>query len=511
VEALKAENEELRAGLSKSKENETRLASLAYHSPIPWLVLDRSGVVRYMSSLAEMLLDIKPLSGIGQPFTRLIKRGDIVSFLSCLRDVLLRHRSAEIKVTARGTRRADFSLDLRISFVKHAQCFHVIVLDHHDRREAQAELSRVQIEYEALLDSIDAIVWEAEADEFRFIRVTKKAERLLGYSVDVWLNNPEFWHDRIFVDDRERVLNQVARGVSNRQDCVYEYRMIAADRSVVWLRDSIKVVQKHGKLRLLGISIDITEQKRAQQELKASQGQLEQRVRERTAELEGTVSELKSFSYTLSHDMRAPLRAMHGYSELIHEKWGEQLGPQGKGYLRSIQESANRLDALVQDVLKYSKLTSAPLELHPVDLERLLNSIIAEYPAFQPPKAEIEIKSPLPPVIGHEGFLTQCVSNLLSNAVKFVPPNTKPRVRVGATQVGSQVQVWFEDNGIGIAPADQRRIFRMFQRIYPAYEYEGTGVGLAIVQRAAERMGGQVGVESSVGHGSRFWLQFQKA
>ena len=125
--------------------------------------------------------------------------------------------------------------------------------------------------------------------------------------------------------------------------------------------------------------------------------------------------------------------------------------------------------------------------------------------------AEILIEGPLPPVLGNEALLTQCISNLLSNALKFVPPGTSPRVKIRAEALEGEVRVWFEDNGIGIAPENHSRIFRLFERIHPASHYEGTGIGLTIVRKAVERMGAHLGFESAPGKGSRFWIQLRKA
>jgi signal transduction histidine kinase len=257
--------------------------------------------------------------------------------------------------------------------------------------------------------------------------------------------------------------------------------------------------------------MDITEQKWTQTELERIQTQLEQRVRERTVELESTVTELESFSYTLSHDMRAPLRSMHGYAELLADRWGESLGPEGQDYLQRIKNSARRLDTLIQDVLKYSRVSKTPVKTESIDVEKLIASLIGEYPELQPPHAEITIKGPIPRVLGHEGFLTQCISNLLSNAIKFVAPGVQPRVEIQADPQDHTVRLCFEDNGIGIAARDQHRIFRIFQRVNSLQTFEGTGVGLAIVKRAVERLGGQVGVDSEGNNGSRFWLQLPRA
>jgi PAS domain S-box-containing protein len=238
--------------------------------------------------------------------------------------------------------------------------------------------------------------------------------------------------------------------------------------------------------------------------------ELEQCARERKAQLQWTVSELESFSYTLSHNMRSPIRAIQGYAELVAEAVTDSASDETKAYLGRIMSSARRLDALIQDVLRYSSLGQATVEIGPVDLNDLVRSIAEEPPDLGAPRAKIEIAGRLLPVMGHEGFLTQCVSNLLSNAIKFVAPGVKPRVRIWTETQGAFVQLWVSDNGVGIAQQDQARIFKVFERCQHPREIDGTGIGLAIVRRAAERMSGSAGVESQPGQGSKFWIKLRR-
>jgi signal transduction histidine kinase len=161
------------------------------------------------------------------------------------------------------------------------------------------------------------------------------------------------------------------------------------------------------------------------------------------------------------------------------------------------------------DVLDYTKVLSGGLVQEPVDLDRLVRDILDTYPDWRPPKAEIRIEGTLPKMLGNEAFLTQCLSNLLSNAIKFVSPGTVPSIRIWADANGDQVRLCIKDNGIGIASAEHARIFRMFERLHPAAEYEGTGIGLIIARKAAERMGGEIGFDSEAGRGSLFWIRLE--
>jgi PAS domain S-box-containing protein len=381
-----------------------------------------------------------------------------------------------------------------------------VIIDISERRAAEKALERTNWDYQRLLDSISGIVWEADARTLHISFVSRSAERLLGYPLQHWYRHG-FWGDHIFYDDREAVLNSLQKAVAESNDVVLEYRMLASNRQPIWVRDTVAVRERSGKLMLFGVAVDITELKQKEKLLRQAHEQLELRVAERTRELRDTVSELEAFSYSLSHDMRAPLRAIQGYSQLLLTTFGEPLGPTGRDYLKRMMASSERLDKLIQDVLRYSKLTRSPVELEEINLQELIGEIINDYPAFQPPNAHVEIQKPLRPVVGNKAFLSQCISNLLSNGVKFHKEGETPRIRISTRRADSHIEVVFEDNGIGIQPQDQNRIFGIFQRVHAGHEFEGTGIGLAIVQRAVERMGGRVGVESAAGQGSKFWLQ----
>jgi signal transduction histidine kinase len=260
----------------------------------------------------------------------------------------------------------------------------------------------------------------------------------------------------------------------------------------------------------------VVERDRSQQALRVSKAQLEEhaqqlehRVQERTARLQETVSELESFSYSISHDMRAPLRAMQSFAHILAEECGEQVGPEGKDYIRRIISASDRMDRLIQDVLTYSRVTRTELQLETVDVERLLDGIIDTYPNFRPPEANIEIRRPIPRVLANEAALTQCFSNLIGNAIKFVRPGEIPRVQIWAETRGDRVRVFVRDNGIGIEKEAHEKIFHIFYQLNRSFD--GTGIGLSIVRKAAERMGGSVGLESEPGRGSTFHLELNLA
>jgi PAS domain S-box-containing protein len=238
---------------------------------------------------------------------------------------------------------------------------------------------------------------------------------------------------------------------------------------------------------------------------------LERLVSERTASLREVMAQMEEFSYTVSHDLRAPVRAMRGYADIILQDHGWRLDRDARELLTRIVRSGARMDRLILDLLTYSRISRRELRMEPVSLDKLVREVVQLYPDMRPERADINVDGPLPDVIAHEPSLTQVVSNLLSNAVKFVAPNGRPHVRVSFDRRNSQARLWIEDNGIGIKPEHQSRLFGMFERIHPERDYEGTGIGLAIVRKAVERMNGAVGMESDGISGSRFWIELPMA
>ncbi len=256
---------------------------------------------------------------------------------------------------------------------------------------------------------------------------------------------------------------------------------------------------------------DATSLRAAQKSLKAHSVDLERLVVERTAALEQTVSELKTFSYTVSHDLRSPLRAMHGFAEALIEDYSATLDERGRLYLQRIQDAANRLDRLIVDLLSYTRISREEGPLEPLDLNKLVRDLIEADGHLRPPEAFVQVEGPLPSVLGRESALNQVLSNLLGNAIKFVPEGAKPRIRIWSTVLGPRVRVWIEDQGIGIPERERDRILNMFVQLNDATKFGGTGVGLAIVRKAVQIMHGAVGVESTEGSGSRFWFELDKA
>lgn len=255
----------------------------------------------------------------------------------------------------------------------------------------------------------------------------------------------------------------------------------------------------------------LDELRRAEDVLRAQNEDLERRVEERTQRLRETIGELEAFSYSISHDMRAPLRAMHSYAEILQTDHAAGLDPEARRFLERININAARLELLVRDVLAYSRVAKERIETQSVDLDRFVRELVAQTSGVVGARGVVEVPDALPPVRAHQAYLSQIFTNLLGNAFKFVAPGVPPRVEIRGGQSGEFVKITVRDNGIGIDPADFERIFQIFGRVHPTEAYEGTGIGLAIVKKAVQRMGGDFGVESAVGAGSTFWFTLPRA
>jgi PAS domain S-box-containing protein len=252
---------------------------------------------------------------------------------------------------------------------------------------------------------------------------------------------------------------------------------------------------------------DYVERRRAENEIRALNASLEERVKARTAELSQALRELEAFSYTIAHDLRAPLRTMRGFSEILLDEVGSRMGDEARDAALRVVEGTKRMDSLTRDLLAYASVAQAAVVLEPLDLDPLVDEVLRGFEAeIKAASASVDLIRPLGLVQASATLVSQAVGNLISNACKFVEAGQKPRIAIGSGTLGRTVRLWVRDNGIGIDPRHQPKLFGMFERLEPG-RYPGTGIGLAIVRKAAERMGGRVGVESEPGKGSLFWIE----
>jgi PAS domain S-box-containing protein len=375
--------------------------------------------------------------------------------------------------------------------------------------EAQKEWFRVT------LSSIgDGVI--VTNQEGRVVFLNHEAEQLTGWtSVEALLRPLPEVFNIVNEETRQRVDDPVAKVLREKKVVGLANHTVLLSRvGPEWpIEDSAAPINdaQGGVLGVVLVFHNATDARRTQNTLRVYSENLEKKVAERTNQLQQSVTEMEAFSYAVSHDLRSPLRSMQGFSEALLEDYGDKLDDQGRDYLNRIKKASERLDRLIQDLLSYTRLSRQNEPLAAQDLDRIVREVIEQNTEFHPPAVAIEVQGPLPKVLGREAPLTQIITNLLGNAVRFVAPGVRPQVRIRAEDRGARVRLWIEDNGIGIAPADHQRIFDMFVQTHEPQAYGGSGVGLAIVKRATQNLQGDAGVESEIGQGSRFWVEFNHA
>jgi len=322
------------------------------------------------------------------------------------------------------------------------------------------------------------------------------------------------WVQAIHPEDRERVLRSRSRFLLYYEPWAETYRFVHSDGTCVWV--SARAVPLRVGSNIVGFVVtleDVTPIKtaeerlhRANEELQMHAGRLEQEVQHRMAKADEALYELERLGYSIVHDMRAPLRTVQSYAQILLEEYSDQLEGQAKAMLGRMSEATHRQDRLIQDVLSYHSYVREEFPLTPVNMDDLVQQILETYPQYRPPRAKIEIRGPLGWVLAHETLLRQCVSVLLNNAVKFVAHGVTPEIAIWTERNTSAVKLWVQDNGIGIDPKYHSKIFNIFETLHSSVMFPGRGIGLPLAKKAVEKMNGAIGVESEVGRGSRFWL-----
>jgi PAS domain S-box-containing protein len=380
----------------------------------------------------------------------------------------------------------------------------VAVFDNITERKRAAEAQRISAAYarsllEASPDPLVTISAEGKITDVNEASVLASGvprEQLIGTDFSDYFTEPERageGYRRVFSEGFVRDYPLAIRHVSGRvTDVLYNAS-----------------VYRDAQGRVLGVfaaARDITERKRAAEELRQLNLELEERVRLRTAQLEAANQELEAFSYSVSHDLRAPVRAMDGFAGTLVEDHAGRLDEEGLRILGVIRSEAARMGQLIDDLLAFSRVGRRPMQSAEIDLTSLARTVFAECAAGAAGR-KIRLKlDPLPPARGDPSLIRQVLANLLSNAIKYTGPRAEAEIELGSRVEGNENIYWVKDNGVGFDPKYAGKLFGIFQRLHSEEEFEGTGVGLALVQRIVLRHGGRVWAEGKLNEGAVFYF-----
>jgi signal transduction histidine kinase len=303
-------------------------------------------------------------------------------------------------------------------------------------------------------------------------------------------------------------LAETAKAISERRDFSVRAKQLGRDELGL-LTKAFNEMLVEIQAQDQAIRSDINKRKLVEEEIRQLNTELEDRVARRTAELEVANKELEAFSYSVSHDLRAPLRAMDGFSQAVIEDYGPQLPAEGQRYLQTIRAGAQRMGLLIDDLLTFSRLSRLPLRKQPVDMAKLVRDTVSELDSERSGRQVEMHVGELPSSHGDSALLKQVWVNLLSNALKYTRKRTPAIVEIGCARDNGEAVYFVRDNGTGFDMQYSHKLFGVFQRLHRADEFEGTGVGLAIVQRVVHRHGGRVWSEAAIDRGATFYFTLE--
>lgn len=372
------------------------------------------------------------------------------------------------------------------------------------RQQIESALLASQNRYRRLVETTSIIPWDANPGEWRFTYVGPQAEALLGYPLSVWYNEG-FLSSYLHADDRHLAYQLFTDTL--RDGSQFECRLLASDGREVWVLLTASTQEDDAnRRRLQGFIIDITQRKQAELELEKYRTHLEETLESRTRALTATNHELEAFSFSVSHDLRAPLRAIDGFSQVLLEDYSPSLDSNARHYLQRIRSSINVMAGLIDDLLNLSKLSRAELRIQTVNLSEIAQDIAEELNALHVgPEVSLEI-SPEMYADADPKLIRIVLHNLLDNAWKFSASSPAPHVRFSVSVVNHQQVYFISDNGIGFDMSDANKLFNPFQHLHPQSEHAGSGIGLAIVQRIISRHEGHIWAKATPDEGATFYF-----
>jgi PAS domain S-box-containing protein len=373
------------------------------------------------------------------------------------------------------------------------------------QRAAERETRASHIQLQSLIDNTSAVIYVKRIDNGRYLVVNQEWERLFKVRRDKVISLTD--HDVFPPEVASQLRGNDLHVAQQNRTVHFEETADTDDGPHSYISVKFPVRDSAGQAyAVCGISTDITERKRAEEEIRQLNEQLEARVRERTAELEASTHELDAFAYSVSHDLRAPLRSLHGFSQALLEDYRDAFDDTGRDYLNRLQKNVRRMGQMIDDLLTLSRATRADLTRRPVDLTAICHDVVGELRGNDPGRAVTADIAPGLRAVGDARLLRLVMQNLLGNAWKFTGKTGDPTIAVGRVRRDGEGLFFVRDNGAGFDMRYADKLFSAFQRLHSTADFEGTGIGLATVNRIIHRHGGRIFAEAAPGEGATFYF-----
>lgn len=476
------------------------------------IATDTSGVITFMNPVAEQLSGYTFNEAGGKPIEtvfEIVNEGTGSATENPVRQVLKEQQIKELVnhsvLIKKDNTRIPIADSAAPIFNTTEELIGVVLVFRNVARERQAEkaIRDARDRFFRIFDLSPVAMVISELDTGKILFINKAFSQML-------LNNSEDIPGKTVVEaglisakEREALVQKLNERKS-REGVEVEFHTVAGEKKFVLVHR--EVMEIDGKMRSIASLLDITDRKFRELEIEQLNKELEKSIEQQKA----LNKELESFSYSVSHDLRAPLRSIDGYTRILLEDYAEKLDDEARRLMSVVMNNAQKMNKLIDDLLMFSRLGKQPVEKTELNMNVMFQSIINELKNHkQADHAEFELK-PLLPAHGDRNLITQVITNLLSNAIKYSSKKEKPRIEIGSYEENGFNVYYVKDNGAGFDMAYYEKLFGIFQRLHTASEFEGTGVGLAIVQRIINRHEGKVWAEAKPGEGATFYFSLPK-